>query len=127
MKTTVLVLMVLSVSVAFAAPKKWTPTDTQVAELESTVRLENLHDGAQSASPSLAKYERFYAGSVLDRRMVILGEFLIPEITGHQPGIHIVVNKDEFPVIEGGGCTVIHVIYSPTQRKVISTLCNGAI
>lgn len=127
MKTAVLVPMVLAVSVAFAAPKNWAPTGTQIAELESIVRLEDLHDWDPSGSPSLARYERFYAGSVLNRKRVIRGEFVIPEVTGHQPGIHIVANKDEFPVIEGGGCTVIEVIYSPTQRKVISAWCNGAI
>lgn len=127
MRTITLVFMALAASMAFAAPKSWTPANTQIAELESSVSLENLHDWASSGSPSLPRYERFYAGSVSNGKKVIRGEFVIPEGPGHQPGIHIVTNKDEFPVIEGGGCTIVNVIYSPTQRKVISIWCNGAI
>lgn len=126
-RMTVLCFMVFTASVAFAAAKSWTPADNQIAELEASVRLEKLPGWLPSEAPSLARYDRYYAGSTVEGKKVILGEFVVPEDPGHAPGIHIVANKDEFPRIEGGGCTIVNVIYSPTRHKVISIWCNGAI
>ena len=124
---TVTALFLTASVAALASPKSWTPAWNQIAELESSVRLEKLPGGNAGGSSSLAGYERFYTGSGSKGRKVILGEFVLPTSPGQHPGIHIVTSTDKFPQVEGGGCTIIHLVYSVPKSAILSIDCNGSI
>lgn len=124
---TVLFFSALAASVAFPSPNNWTPANTQIAEMETSIRLEKLAEWKASGLPSLPEYERFYTGYKSKGDKVILGELVLATETGQHPGIHIVSSSDDFPSISGGGCGIINLVYSVSKNAVTSIRCNGPI
>ncbi len=55
---------------------------------------------------------------------LILGELVALEPT-YKPGVHIVESELDFPGIYDGGCSVINLVYSRTEQKILSIKCNG--
>ena len=127
LKVTALFSITLMASVAFASPKRWTPAQKQIAELESRINLERVPGWEASGSSSLNAYERFYTGSKRKGNKVILGELVLPTEPAEHPGLNIVSSSDNFPVISGGGCTIIHLVYSVPTNTITSIYCNGSI
>ena len=120
-------LLVLGAVLAgFAYAQGWTPSDVQIAKLESGLKLDQLPRW-NHALPPLAGYARYYTGSTKDGDEVILGELVVvigssPKM---QPGIHIVGNRAGFPRIFDGGCAIVTLAYSVKQQRIISIGCNG--
>ena len=119
---------VLAVGFAGMAPRAsaqgWTPSEADIAKLEEGIKLEALpHWDARL--PSLSGYSRYYAGSTLNGDKVIFGELVTPLGSAYKPGVHIVENRRAFPTIFDGGCSVVNLVFSLQQRKIVSIGCNG--
>lgn len=109
---------------AFTNAESWTPKEAEIAKLESNINLEALPHWNKRLPP-VSGYARYYAGSTRNDEQVILGELVVPLGAGYKPGIHIVANKKDFPLIDDGGCAVINLVYSLKQQKIVSIQCNG--
>jgi hypothetical protein len=96
-----------------ARPGAWTPSDSQIAELEDLVR--------QKRSQSVS-YARHYAGVMQGDRRIISGVF-VAEGIGEKPGVYV-ASEAELPAILDGGCSVIHVTYDLSSKDLTSR-CNG--
>ncbi len=110
---------------ASATPNNWTPTDTQITELESHIRLDQLAWWKISKLPSLSGYERFYAAGTSKGEKLILGELVLADSSKRRPGVHMVLSTREFPMISDGGCAVISLAYSVSSKSITSIKCNG--
>lgn len=118
-------ICIFAVAIVFAAPNNWTPTGTQIADLESNIKLDQLAWWKISKLPSLSGYERFYAAGTLKGEKVILGELVLADSSKRPPGIHVVSNAKEFPMISDGGCAIINLVYSVGRKTITSIGCNG--
>jgi len=121
------ILMIFcGLSVAASQDWNWTPSDAGIAEVEASIKLDQLPYWKISNLPSLAGYERYYAGSRNERgEKLIFGELIAPLNSKSKPGIHMVARKSDFPVIYDGGCAIINLVYSLKEQKIISIECNG--
>lgn len=104
--------------------QSWTPSASQIEELEAKIQLDKLLFWKISKLPLLPGYERFYAGSVLNGDRVILGELIVP-FGKKKSGIHIVPSPKNFPEVYDGACSVVHVVYSEKRKTITSLTCNG--
>ena len=93
----------------------WTPSDTQIAELEDLLR--------QKTGGRELGYARHYAGVAEGDRRIVRGEFVKVGVFGAKPGIYV-ASEAELPAIADGGCGVVHVTYDPSN-KAITSRCNG--
>lgn len=107
-----------------AYAQSWTPNEADIAKLEAGIKLEKLPRW-DARLPSLNGYARYYAGSTMKGEQVIFGELVTPLGSASKPGVHIVENKRTFPEIYDGGCSVINLVYSLKQQKIVSIGCNG--
>jgi hypothetical protein len=102
----------------------WSPSDAEIAKLEGSIKLETL-PRRDARLPPLSGYARYYAGSTVNGEQVIFGELVTPIGSAHKPGIYIVGDKRAFPTIFDGGCSVVNLVYSMKQKKLVSIECNG--
>ena len=119
----ILVIFIGYTGLAFS--QSWVPNKEDIAKVEASVRLDQLPYWKTSKLPSLAGYERYYAGSTLDGEKVIFGELVAPFNSKQQPGVHVTATKREFPVIFDGGCAIVSLMYSVKEQKILSIKCNG--
>ena len=119
-----IIVGVLIVFMSSAAPN-WTPTETQMTELESNIRLDQLAWWKISKLPTLSGYERFYTAGTSKGEKVILGELVLADSSRRRPGVHTVSSTKEFPMISDGGCAVISLVYSVSSKSITSIKCNG--
>jgi hypothetical protein len=124
MKYARLTWVLLGAFAVSSSAQSWTPSPSQIEELESKIHLENLPYWKISKLPLLPGYERFYAGSMSGEDRVILGELIVPD-TGEKPGIHVVPSEKSFPMVWDGACSVIHLTYSEKLKGITSITCNG--
>jgi hypothetical protein len=92
----------------------WTPSDTQIAELEDILR--------QKRERGLG-FARHYAGVTEDNRQIIRGVFVENSALGRKPGIYV-ASEAELPTIFDGGCGIVHVRYDPSNKEITSR-CGG--
>ncbi len=126
-KMMALISIVLIPFVASASSRNWPPTKNQVAELESRLTLERIPGWDASGPSTLKAYERFYTEANQSGQKVILGELVLPTEPSEHPGVKIVSSSDDFPAVSGGGCTIIHVVYSVPKSAITSIYCNGSV
>jgi hypothetical protein len=100
-----------------ARPGAWTPSDTQVAELEDLLR----HHGG----PKLEKRSQHYSGVTEQGRKVIRAYFLNgdPRHGSEPPGPHI-HSEVESPVMTRARCGFITLTYDPSS-KAATWQCDG--
>jgi hypothetical protein len=128
MSKSVVTAAVLAISFASTPiyAKVWSPDLPTIQKLEAEIQAGNSLNS--SRTQQLAEYTRYYAGYTEKSRRLIVGEFVHPVRSNEKPtGIHLVRTREEFPQIEGGGCTVITVICDAGSSKVLSMQCNGEI
>ncbi len=103
--------------------QSWTPSAADIAKLEAGIKLTTL-PGWDASLPPLNGYARYYAFPSMTDGSLILGELVALEPT-YKPGVHIVESELDFPGIYDGGCSVINLVYSRTEQKILSIKCNG--
>jgi hypothetical protein len=118
------IILVSLISVAaLASSQSWTPSDPEIAKLETRVKLNRLPYWNESLPP-LNGYTRYYTGATLNGGKVI-GELVVPIGSKQQPGIHIAATRREFPIIDDGGCAIVNLVYSVEKDKILQIGCNG--
>jgi hypothetical protein len=125
MKRSILVMLVLGAGASIVYSQSWSPSDAEIAKLESGVQLEQLPRWNSGHLPALSGYTRYYTGSTVEGERVIFGELVIPLSSQQHPGVHIVGSKKDFPMIFDGGCSVVNLVYSVKEQKIKSIGCNG--
>jgi hypothetical protein len=69
----------------------------------------------------LSSYVRYYAQHTLGESLYIVATFVKRESAGKIE----IVDFQQIPQLFDGGCDVIKLRYSVSQKKVVSLLCNG--
>ncbi len=72
-------------------------------------------------SPDLQHYVRYYTWQVVNRKRLIIAVY---NYEG-SPGRIELVQPDNLPYIEDGGCDVVELNYSIKTKKILSLLCHG--
>jgi hypothetical protein len=90
----------------------WTPSDSQIAELESLMRQQYVDN---------TRYGRHYAGVVEGDRRVIRGIFV--KGFNMPPGIYV-ESAVKLPAIADRGCSVINLKFDPSNKK-LDWRCNA--
>jgi hypothetical protein len=102
----------------------WVPDPATIQKLEATIQ-EGDYLKRGGAPLNLARYARYYAGYTDNRHRLIAGEFIRSTIVERAPGIQLLPDREKFPVIFDGGCSVINVVYDVDSAKMLSVNCNG--
>ena len=120
MKRALLVLLaaLLSAPSFGQSTDHWRPTKAQVVTLEAHLIL-------PEGSAPLASYTRFYAGVPPRGSDRIEGLLLLHEGVDGPYGFGIVDKPGDWPVVNDGGCSVIHVTYDVRVERFLSVFCNG--
>jgi len=118
-----IVLLICFGRIAFS--QSWTPGNAEIANLEASIKLDQLPYWKISNLPSLSGYDRYYTGSTQNGEKVIFGELVVPFDAKSKPGVHIVARKRDFPVIMDGGCAIINIEYSLKEQRIVRIECNG--
>jgi len=92
----------------------WKPTFQQITSVESNLVL------PQGAYP-LSSYVRYYAGEIANQKRFVKGVFLYKTV----PGRVEIVESDRLPQVFDGGCSVVNLVYSVDEQRVISIFCQG--
>jgi hypothetical protein len=95
-------------------PGGWTPSATEIAELERRLVL------PQDAAP-LERYARHYAG-VTDSGVRLIHAVFV-DVDGTTPGV-VIESEVELPLVADGGCGAINLDYNPATKQG-SVRCNG--
>jgi hypothetical protein len=109
---------------------QWTPTAKIVAQLEKAIPPQEGFRRPKDLN--LSDYDRYYTGSQVDGRKVILGLYvqIRTRDSAQRPDsartgqIHIAPSQ-QLPLISDGGCGVIHVFYDPQTGSPPTLQCNG--
>ena len=96
-----------------ARPGSWTPSATQIAELEDLL--------SRQTGRWWLDFARHYAGVTENDRQVVRG--VLVRGSDRKPGIYI-ASEAELPLIVDGGCGVIHVTYYVSNKQIWSR-CGG--
>jgi hypothetical protein len=109
------IVLCQSVSTAFAKTAEWLPTNDEIAFVEAHVRL------PAGASP-VAKYERYYTGTWVSGRRIVIAVFLR---RGGSTGVHIRRSRDMPIGIQDGGCAEVTVYFDIGAKHQTGAYCNG--
>lgn len=90
------------------------PTASMVKQIEAILTL-------PKGSHSLAQYTRYYSEQRAGRDTHVNAIYVMGESAGRV----VIVERDEMPRIQDGGCDVVRVRYSVTLKKILSVSCNG--
>lgn len=69
----------------------------------------------------LSSYVRYYAQHTLGKNLYIVATFVKKESAGKIE----IVDFQQIPQLFDGGCDVIKLRYSVSEKKIVSLLCNG--
>jgi hypothetical protein len=87
------------------------PGQSTVTEIESKIKL-------PSGSRPLSSYVRYYSS---DENGTVIATYFFDST----PGRVVIVGKGDMPGIMDGGCDVINVRYSVSNRQFEQVFCNG--
>lgn len=107
-------------SITCARPGPWTPSSSQITELERLLPLPEM-------PVALQLYARYYAGVTEGDRRIIIGQLLVPVYgIDATAGIHI-VSDVYFPiaVMFDAGCAFVEVRYDPSNKEISSQKCSN--
>ena len=107
-----------------ARPGSWTPSATQIAELEDLLsRQTGMGEDLISRQTGRwwLDFARHYAGVTVNDRRVVRG--VLVRGGDQKPGIYI-ASEAELPLIMDGGCGVVHVTYYVSNKQIWSR-CGG--
>jgi len=93
----------------------WKPTRQLITIIESSLIL-------PEGTYPLSSYVRYYAGEVADQKRLVRGIFLYQKTFGKVE----IVESGRLPHVLDGGCSVVNLLYSVDERRVISFSCQGA-
>jgi hypothetical protein len=115
-----LVLIVTSAAVPALAQSPtlahWTPTTAQIQEVEAAIQIPSHY--------LLSQYSRYYVAYSFGDRHTLNGELV--KLDSGKPGVYIVDNESKFPMINDGGCNIIHISYDFDLHRLAAPLkCNG--
>ncbi|HEX2591963.1 MAG TPA: hypothetical protein VHL34_10740 [Rhizomicrobium sp.] len=111
----------------YVDPDEWRPDANLVASIDAQALKHEL----PKEFGSLSDYARYYFGTAFNKRRVVEGFFLSPQIgstRGHpfKPGIFIVGEQD-VPVIGDGGCIQVVIEYDVAEGRITQSDCNGEV
>ena len=106
-----------------AAPTSlWTPSEAQVARLETLVRPK----GPTRRISAPSSYDRAYAGTTISGRKIVEGRWVSRRWNGPaQIPNPKIVPFSALPDILDGGCDVVTVMYDVATDKIVLLQCNG--
>ena len=118
---TLICIVALAATAATPTPF-WTPSQTQVARLETLVKPKGLTRKIRA----LGEYDRAYAGTTVSGRKIVEGRWALHGWTGAIPAPNPkIVSFDALPDILDGGCGVVTVMYDVATDKIVLLQCNG--
>ena len=122
----ILSLMFLMTIAGYA--QNWTPDAATISKVESGIKPSDIpQQYLPGHRPVIAGYARYYFGYTANNHRMIRGELIMPFGSKMKSaGIYVVASEKEFPMIFGGGCAVIHVVYDVEAGHIVSLRCNGA-
>jgi hypothetical protein len=100
----------------------WKPDEQTAARMESTIQEKMRGAGL----PDLSHYSRYYFGITIDEKPMIRGR--IEEISGSRsppPGVHLLSESDDVPMLFDGGCGNITTLYDVKAAKFTELSCDG--
>jgi len=108
-----------------ADPNEWAPSHPLVVSLD---KLAIQYTIPREFGP-LTDYGRYYFGTEIRRRKVIVGVMIAPAIMksakpGDSAGFHV-VPENEAPALAHGGCMVITTVFDISDKKITEQDCNS--
>ena len=120
----ILIAACLASTLAFAAPppdpNAWTPDQDSVAKVDAMALKFDL----PAEFGAITAYARYYGGTVIDGKRVIIGALITPQIRKEDSGTVHIVTSTNIPAFADGGCMFIYLTYDPEAGGITQMRCN---
>ena len=104
------------------AERGWMPSREHVAALEARLAL-------PAGAKPLGSYARYYAGIHEDQRRKIFGYLVLDAhydfVEPGEPGTVHIISIDDMPILHGGRCGVVGILFDVEAQAFDRTWCNG--
>ena len=121
-----LTIFVAAIGGIQGTPASWVPDSAAIRTLESRIKPGNIPKWGNGHQPLVAEYVRYYTGYLAGSHRMIRGEFVPPYGSKMRPpGVYVVSNVRDFPLIFDGGCGIVNLIYDVDEARITSLQCNG--